>query len=147
MIMVVDTAIDEHSHSDDEQDALLERVLSVAATAIDRISRHGVHIRLFVTRAEPTAEFSAGGDVDALMIRLAEASLVSTAIAQQTLRHVAVQHSNAPALILTSRSSIADHGLVWPSAAVMHVGVEGVAIDEKIQGDCSDSGDAIARVG
>ncbi len=120
VMLVVDTSPRdgaEMSHADRE--TLMERVLSLAATAVHELSRNTVRVRLFVTgeQLHPStadAQVHAPTDTESLLIRLASAKAVSVTQADQAIQAAIEQTTHCPVLILTARI---DHPLCEDSAA------------------------------
>ena len=92
--------------SDNER---LERLLSLAATAVNELSRRSVQVRLYVT-GESTASNAvaapthARSDSESLLIRLAAAEKVTEKDADQQVIEVLDQVGRSPVLILCGRS-------------------------------------------
>jgi uncharacterized protein (DUF58 family) len=115
VMLLVDTSIgDPRTPRGCQGEAVVERVLSLAATAIGELSRKMVHITLSVT-GEPLSQPVAGGptrvcaDAESLLIRLAAAQHVPAAEADKFIQCVLDQVGRMPVLVLTARSEVPGH--------------------------------------
>ncbi len=97
-------------HETTDADDSLERLLSLAATAVIDLCRRRIRTRLFVT-SETTDTFATSQNVAAvtesepLLIQLASASTVDVAAADARLIAVLEQLGRSPVLLLTRRST------------------------------------------
>ncbi len=110
--LIVDTSRDTNEAIDDDSDdPLLERVLSLAATAVLSLTQRLVRVRLCVT-SEATMDQSSGmpmlttSDCESMLIRLAAASSVPRDLADSRLAEVIEQIGRTPTLILTTRRDV-----------------------------------------
>ena len=91
-----------------EPEAEIERVLSLAASAVSDLSRKMVRICLYVSNESPSmmSEFGptqAQFDAESLLIRLAAAEHVTAEVADQRIDEVIPKLGGSPGLILTAR--------------------------------------------
>lgn len=105
--LVVDTACDKG-----QDPSQIERVLSLAATAVTDLTRKSVRVGLFIPHAESSnTQFSEAGfstgDSESLLIRMADAQLVEPAESNRQIERVVGQMRHTPLLILTTRKEIA----------------------------------------
>lgn len=105
--LVVDTACDVG-----QDPSQIERVLSLAATAVTDLTRKSVRVGLFIPHAKsPNHQFSetgfSTGDCESLLIRMADAHLVEPAESNRQIERVVGQMRHTPLLILTTRKEIA----------------------------------------
>jgi uncharacterized protein (DUF58 family) len=133
--LIVDTAGDPSDSSD--QDQLLERVLSLAATALLTLTQRRVRVRLCLT-SEATGDQTASmaiptpSDCESMLIRLAAASSVSAELADTRLSEVIEQVGRTPTMILTRRVKLSlPHGSA-PGVTLLRVDA---AHREGIQGN------------
>lgn len=104
--LVVDTSLELG-----QEPALLERVLSVAATAVNDLSRKSVRVGLFVTHAENVGmQVSEAGssrsDSESLLIQLAEAEAATPKTSDEQIEQVVDQMRHTPLLVITARTSL-----------------------------------------
>lgn len=103
--IIVDTACDGSS----ESLAVVERVLSLAATVIVSLTSKSVSTRLYVS-CESTEKFEedfgrpGGLEAESMLIRLAAADTLPTKLADQRIIDVAETNGAQPTLMLTSRT-------------------------------------------
>jgi hypothetical protein len=92
-------------------DATLERLLSLAATAVNELCRRRVRTRLFVT-SEPVETFAAARNVAAvtesepMLIQLASAKPTIAPASNERLIEVLEQLGRSPVLLLSGRSKL-----------------------------------------
>lgn len=112
--LLVDTARPKHSEfaangKSVDHDALFERLLSLAATAIHELNRKLVLVRMYLSDEDPAMfddrEFriGAGSDVESLLIRLAACGPVRPAYADRSIASVWEQVGRNPVLVLSLR--------------------------------------------
>lgn len=91
----------------------VERVLSLAATAITQLNRQRIEAQLITTHeSHEPSESAFGGvrhssEIEAMLIQLAQATVTPVKQADQRLREIAAQFPNLPYLLITSRKTIA----------------------------------------
>ncbi len=120
--LVVDTAIDIDMAANHElASKMLERVLSLAATAIDRIGHPPIQIRLFVTGQDWGPESALGTDRESLLIHLAIARQESCQLASQKIRQLCEHLVRSPLLILTCREQPLGAHPVPPFVSILRV--------------------------
>ena len=119
--LIVDTATEHDSKNRDKHNQRLERVLSLAATAIDQVCRNPIQVRLFITGESEQGQGMMGGDREPLLIRLALADQANSIDAELAIANWCRQHERSPVLILTSRSRPAGERSVPQSVAVLRV--------------------------
>jgi len=104
--LVIDTAVD--SGDDSEK---IERVLSLAATAVTELTRKSVRVGMYVTQVED-ADLQVSdpglspGDTESLLIRLADAKSVEAEESDRQIHRVVEQMRHTPMLVLTARSEV-----------------------------------------
>lgn len=109
--ILVDTAVvDSDMLADDKTDPALERVFSLAATAILSLTQNLIRVRLCITSEETESQIAAlqvvtPTDCESLLIRLATARPVSGDVADDRLSQLVDQLGRTPTLLLTSRPS------------------------------------------
>jgi hypothetical protein len=114
-MLVVDTSIGSPPATGGcEGEAMVERVLSLAATTIGELTRKMVRVTLSVTGESPphsvaSVPAQACADAESLLIRLAAAQIVSPAKADKFLQCVLDQVGGMPVLVLTARSEVPGH--------------------------------------
>ncbi|MCG8650303.1 MAG: DUF58 domain-containing protein, partial [Pirellulales bacterium] len=114
--LVIDTAMDEKLSSGDG-DELLERLLSIAATAIVKLAAQQIRVRLYVTDEDPSLVTSveptqgANTDSESLLIRLAGTQRAGAEQADQNAQLVLEHVSRSPALVISARPEAG----VWES--------------------------------
>jgi uncharacterized protein (DUF58 family) len=104
--IVVDT-----SHETEQDPELVERVLSLAATAVTELSRKSVRVGLFVTHPDDSTLQVADarlspGDCESLLIRMAEAQAVAPVQADRQIQRMVEQMRHTPLLVLTVRPQV-----------------------------------------
>jgi uncharacterized protein (DUF58 family) len=110
--LIVDTASDPgRVELDADGQPLVERVLSVAATAITDLTRKMVRVDLLVTSQSPATHAAPGrwrpvNDSESLLIQLAAAETVTPRVADERIGIGVEQAGRSPVLILTSRCSV-----------------------------------------
>jgi uncharacterized protein (DUF58 family) len=109
VMLIVDTSPEFKRDTQKESDQRLERILSLAATAINELSRRGVQVRLYVTGESTTSNAVAApthsrSDSESLLIRLAAAERMSNTDADKQVIDVLDQVGRSPVLILCGRS-------------------------------------------
>jgi uncharacterized protein (DUF58 family) len=116
--LIVDTACDNPTRArHDSQNPLLERVLSLAATAVLSLTQRLVRVRLCLTSEETqvhagTMPLLTPSDCESMLIRLAGAQPVGTELANIRLSEVMDQIGRSPTLIITARTDVSlPHGL------------------------------------
>ncbi|TWU45394.1 hypothetical protein Q31b_05660 [Novipirellula aureliae] len=114
-VIVVDTAANQPSSPSKVVlfDEGVERVLSLAATAITQLNRQRVEAQLITTdEANEEWDSAVGGvrhssEIEAMLIQLAQAQVTLEKQADERLREIAEQFPNLPYLLITSRQTIA----------------------------------------
>ncbi len=92
-------------------DPLLERLLSLAATAVTSLTQRLVRVQLFLT-SEASQDISATtsavtpSDSESMLIRLAEASGVTAEIAEARIERALDRIGRSPTMLFTTRSNI-----------------------------------------
>lgn len=120
--LIVDTATDSmDEHNPGDPNPLLERVLSLAATAIDRVCRNPIQVRMFVTGQDPVDQSSVGTERESLLIRLAMARSEAVEIANQKIDQWCNRLDQSPVLILTSRSNPLGKNNVPTSISILRI--------------------------
>ena len=110
VFLIIDTGLDEQIGSrSDTEESHFERMFSLAATAIQKLSRKSVQIELFVTgESQSNPDFSGSSsiatDSESLLIRLAAAESVPVASADEQLVRMLEIAGRSPSLILSTRS-------------------------------------------
>ena len=110
----------------DTQDPLLERVLSLAATAVLTLTQRMVRVRLCLT-CEATEGQAASmpmptpSDCESMLIRLAAAFSVETSVADTRMAEVIEQVGRSPTMILTSRSGLSLSNGSMPGVTILRV--------------------------
>ena len=125
--LIVDTSIGEDSLTQDREDQpLLERVLSFAATAVIDLTRKTIRVRMYVTSESPSSFDAVGSsqsipDSESLLIRLAAAQSVSIDDADARAREMVDQVGRLPVLVLTARPDFQGQHSLPPSVTVIRV--------------------------
>jgi hypothetical protein len=125
--LIVDTSIGDGSAPHDRNDQmLLERVLSLAATAVVDLTRKMVRVRMYVTSESPSSFDAVGSpqsipDSESLLIRLAAAESVSLDDADSRAQEIVDQVGRLPVLVLTARPDFQDQHNLPPSVTIMRV--------------------------
>ncbi|MEM8667770.1 MAG: DUF58 domain-containing protein [Planctomycetota bacterium] len=104
--LIIDTSVNEGQDSEK-----IERVLSLAANAINDLALKSVRVGLHVTQPQTTelaiADPSLSStDAESLLIRLAEAESVTTEESDQQINEIVDQMRHTPLLVITSRSDV-----------------------------------------
>jgi uncharacterized protein (DUF58 family) len=108
--VIVDTASDQETpRRRDEEDLALERLLSLAATAVIMLTQRLVRVRLYTTTEEVTDQgvstsLLMPSDSESMLIRLAASGPVSRDLADARLNRLIESVGRSPTLILTARS-------------------------------------------
>jgi uncharacterized protein (DUF58 family) len=107
--LIVDTSVERARPGTD--DPLLERLLSLAATAVTSLTQRLVRVQLFLTSEAtqtvfPATSAVAPSDCESMLIRLADASGVSAEIAAARIELALEQIGRSPTMLLTTRSDI-----------------------------------------
>lgn len=107
VLLVIDTAVSEE-HAADEGAELMERALSLAATAIIDLSSKSIRVQMYLTSEQVPEEHSSAGDsamhdCESMQIRLAEAEPVTSLVADDRIRQTVLARSAGPTLLITSR--------------------------------------------
>lgn len=125
--LIVDTSISGGSGNREIDDQpLLERVLSTAATAVIDFTKKTVRVRLYVTSESPAA-FDAVrspqsiADSESLLIRLAAAESVSVDVADARAAEIVDLVGRFPVLVLTARPDFEARHSMPPSVTVIRV--------------------------
>ena len=125
--LLVDTSIDVDSLEQDCKDQpLLERVLSLAATAVIDLTRKTVRVRMYVTSESPSSFDAVGSpqsipESESLLIRLAAAESVSIDDADSRAQEIVDQVARLPVLVLTARADFQVQHNLPPSVTVIRV--------------------------
>ncbi len=125
--LIVDTSVDADSLKQDREDQpLLERVLSLAATAVIDLTRKTVRVRMYVTSESPTSFDPVESpqsipDSESLLIRLAAAESVSIDKADSRVQQIIDQVGRLPVLVLTTRTGFQDQHNLPPSVTTIRV--------------------------
>ena len=113
-VIAVDTAADGSGQVRKRRggESRLERMLSLAATAVTELGRHNVEIRMLVT-GEPAEtaprsrrNLATGGDVEALLTRLAAATRTTPEAADSQIHAFLAQPAESEVLLLTARREL-----------------------------------------
>ena len=113
VLLIVDTGLSSQ-HDAATAKELMERALSLAATALIDLAGKSVHVQMYVTSEPPTEHETLGraaGDNESMQIRLAKADAVSAAGADDRIDQLLQEASTGgPTLLLTTRraSSLMD---------------------------------------
>lgn len=122
--LIVDSSSDTEGRLE-ERHPLIERVFSLAATAVNDLSRKAIHVRMYVTGETTNGMAREGGfgaaDCQTLLIRLAGAQRTSSQNADQCIQEVVDQIGNTPALVLTSRKEFTQPKGLSRNTTVIHV--------------------------
>ncbi|TWT81898.1 hypothetical protein CA13_33530 [Planctomycetes bacterium CA13] len=113
-VMLVDTAPEtdvknKHAIAQDRDEGV-ERVLSLAATAITELRQRGIGVQMIITGEDPerlqeqSRSSSHSSDLETLLIRLAQAKNTSISDADKACDEVVQMMPGTPFLVLTSRS-------------------------------------------
>ncbi len=122
LTFVVDTANDRDAVNDPKSaDQVLERVLSLAATAIEHVGRQPIQVRLYVTGQDWSLQSEAGTDRESMLIRLAAANRESDQLASQAIAGLCQHLGNSPLLLMTSRSNPLGQQAVPASVTILSV--------------------------
>ncbi len=124
---IVDTATESNLAGGREQSTvLLERVLSLAATAVEHICRQPIQIRLFVTGHDDSIHAESRTDRESLLIRLAAANPEKIDRACRAITEICELNDRLPVLIITSRIRPMGDGTVPATVSILRA-VEEVA--------------------
>lgn len=119
---IIDTAVTPESAVGPETASCrLERLLSLAATAIDQVSRRAVHIRMFVTGEPETEGGPQASDRESLLIRLAACQQMDVASADREMDRLLDAGGEVPLLLLTSRRQIPAMWSRWRRVTVLNL--------------------------
>ena len=127
VMLIVDTSVsDAIAPSDSHDESPMERVLSLAATAVTELTRKMVSVRLYVTCESPSLASGIGltpspSDVESLLIRLAGAESVSPLDADQRQQEVLEQVGHFPVLVLTARLDSQLQQQLSPNITILRV--------------------------
>jgi uncharacterized protein (DUF58 family) len=107
--LIVDTSVERPRSG--AVDPLLERLLSLAATAVTSLAQRLVRVQLFLTSEATTTYFATTSavtpsDSESMLIRLADASGVSTEIAEARIERALEQIGRSPTMLLTTRPDV-----------------------------------------
>ncbi len=116
VLLLVDTAVS-CEHPKDEALRLVERALSLAASAINDLLGKSIRVQLYVTSESPAEQLAESivhgstNDAESMQIRLARAESSPAAEADQHLRDFLHEVAGAPTLLITSRRNmdVIDH--------------------------------------
>jgi uncharacterized protein (DUF58 family) len=125
--LIVDTSTSDGGPDDQSQnESPVERVLSLAATAINDLTRKMVRVRLYVTSESPSSLAGIGpthapSDSETLLIRLAGAEFVSPLDADSRVQEVLEHLGRSPGLILTARRELGLQQNLPPNVSILNV--------------------------
>jgi len=124
--LIVDTSTDEGPEDQSQNESPVERVLSLAATAINDLTRKMVRVRLYVTSESPSSLAAIGpthapSDSETLLIRLAAAEFVSPLDADSRVQEVLEHLGRSPGLILTARGKLGLQQNLPPNVSILNV--------------------------
>ncbi|MGI9474875.1 MAG: DUF58 domain-containing protein [Rubripirellula sp.] len=128
VLLVVDTASEP---TDDRggsisKEQLLERLLSLAATAVNELSRKNVQVRLYVTGESTSHDTVAApthcrSDSETLLIRLAAAEPVEASQSDTQICEVLEQIGRSPVLVISTRSEPGFASAMQGNASMLRV--------------------------
>lgn len=124
--LIVDTSCDGSDSSDAEHaDPMLERLLSLAATAVLSLGRRMVRVRLFLTsevsQSQACTAPMMSSESQPMLIRLAAADNVASQLADSRIAEALDLVGRTPTLILTSRADVSHHRALPAGVTVLNL--------------------------
>ena len=111
VFLIIDTTLDDNAwHDDSDEHPLLERMLSLATTAIHELTKQTVKIQFFLTTSSghrtDSGVFLTDADHESLLIQLAAAAPVKGEQGDRQINEALEIAERSPTLVLTTRNTL-----------------------------------------
>ena len=111
VFLIIDTTLDDNAwHDDSDEHPLLERMLSLATTAIHELTKQTVKIQFFLTtpsgHSANSGVFLTDADHESLLIQLAAAAPVKGEQGDRQINEALEIAGRSPTLVLTTRNTL-----------------------------------------